>query len=178
MTSFNTVATMRRILRIPSGDDSYTDTEIQEYLDEAQSDLFSEIKRENEIDRHLVDYNNFGAIRTRYAFMMGGIAATTDILKIYSNNVEITDSDYTVDLVLNEIIFNDGVLRVGEMLEIYYLPIIYTEAERYVCAFNMLSSSQLLNQDGTTNPIAERYENKYKKVLKTIKNKLQVGTYI
>ena len=175
MASFNTVATMRRILRIPAGDESYTDAEIQSFLDEAQADMFSEIKREKELDTFLFDYNKWGAVQTEHKFLL---APVNSIFEILSNGVVIDSGDYTLNADKDVVTFDASIIALGEQIELYYIPETYTSAERYLCAFNMKVSSNLLNQNGNASTITVNYENKYKRAIQTIKNKIQMQTFV
>ena len=174
MASFNTTATMRRILRIPAGDESYTDTELQEFLDEAQADMFSEIKRQKEIDTFCVDWNKWGAVQTEHKFLL---APVTSVFEVYANGVLVSNTDYTLNADRDVLIFLNDILNLGETIEIYYIPDMYTTTERYLCAYNIKITENLLNQDGNSVNLSANYEKKYKRNIQILKNKIRMATY-
>ena len=174
MASFNTVATMRRILRIPAGDDAYTDTEIQEFLDDAQADMFGEIKRQKEIDTFIVDYDRWGSVQKDHKIIL---APVISISEITMNGEVISTDDYTLNSDNSIITFDDDILQIGNQVEVFYQPELYKATERYLCGYNMKASSQLLNQDGNEVNITKNYENKYKRNIQVIKNRMQFSTY-
>lgn len=174
MASFNTVATMRRILKIPDGDDAYTDTDLQEYLDDAQADMFAEIKRQKEIDSFTVNWNKWGALQTEHKFLL---APVTSVFEVYGNGVLIDSGDYTLNTDRDVLTFLNEVLIFGECIEIYYIPDMYKTTERYLTAYNIKITENLLNNDGNSVNLSAKYEQKYKRNIQILKNKIRMATF-
>ena len=170
MASFNNPLALRRILNIPQGDNSITDTELQSYLDEAQADFMSQVKSEYERSIHTayVDQHT-GSLIQRYGVTLAPIES---VFKVFVNNIEkVVTTDYTVDLDLNEVVFVDDVLNEGNSIKIVYTPKLYTLCELYMAAKNILLRTRLVDLNGETDPVYANYDSKVKNYLQVILNK-------
>ncbi len=173
--AFNTEADVRRILKIDSGNEYLTSAEITSFLTDANNDLFSSIKKQYERERYVVNLDRLGNVQTEYGFSLSPVVS---IYKVYVNNVEKTvTTDYTFDNAKHTITFLDNVLNSGDSIEILYLPKIYHLAELYLCAYNIMVTTNLVTENGTSNPIIMNLKEKKDTYMKLIKNRAMITAW-
>lgn len=174
--AYNTVADVRRILHIDSSNEILTDTEIQTYLDEANSELFTEIKKKREFDEFQVENNKDGSLRTNYLLSLTPIVS---INKVLLNNNIIDPAEYNSDDETGEVVFSSSdSLNEGGVIRVFYIPVIYKFAELYLTAYNINIATQILNRGGNLSPIAENIEKKKNQYLDVINSRLMITTWV
>ena len=174
--AYNTIADVRRILHIDSSNEILTDTEIQTYLDEANSELFTEIKKKTEFDEFkAVNDKNGNPIKN---YLMS-LTPVVSIEKVIVNNSVINSSEYSFDNETGELVFSSyDNLNAGDIIRVFYIPVIYKFAELYLTAYNINVATQILNRGGNLSPIAENVEKKKNQYLDVINSRLMITTWI
>lgn len=173
MASYNTPADVRRVLNLDAGNLSLTDAEIQTYLDEAQQDLFITIKRELEYQKFVVDTDNKGKIKNYFYFSLTPVVS---IHKVLVNNSIINSTDYSLDVDTNVLTIS-STLEVGDVVEVFYLPLVYHLAELNLAAYNILMRTQLVETGGQENPVLLEFEKKKDKFFNIIKSRLVASNW-
>ena len=152
MVSFNTPSDLRRVLKLDAGNEYYTDTELQEFLDKANESLYNEIKRKFEYQKCRVKTDEKGNTLNRFQFVLGPVSAVQEVRR---EDTVIASGNYTLNADLNLLEFNANVLEVGDVVEIWYLPLVYTEAELYIAAYHILSTTNVAKPSRTSTNIED-----------------------
>ena len=171
--ALNTIATIRRHLRLETGNDQFTDAEITSFLDDANSMLFEEIRRKYEVFRQRVGYNQYdGAVRRIFSIPQKPVDS---ILKVLKNNEEITSGNYTHDTDLDQITIDSSVDLEGfDQLEIYFVPKIYTTAERYICLYIMGIAENLVTAEGSA-ALGDKFKPLMEKTIHKINTRMRAS---
>ena len=172
---FNTEADVRRILKIDSGNEFLTSAEIASFLTDANNDLFSSIKKQYERERFVAGFDRLGNVQVEYGFSLSPVVS---IYKVYVNNVEMTvTTHYALDTSKNTVTFTENTLNAGDNIEVIYLPKIYYLAELYICAHNIMLTTNLVNADGVSNPIIVNLKEKKDSYLRLIRGRAIISSW-
>lgn len=176
MASFNLPEDLRRILNLPSGDNILTDTELQDYLDEANNDFRAQVKRYYEQDMFFAtSQKNTGNLIYEYTLALTPVVS---IYKVLVNGEEKTvTTDYSLDTTRQKIVFVEGAIEEGNEIIIQYIPQIYYLTELFMAANNILLRTNLINQNGENNPVLKNYNDKINTYINMICNRTLMGTY-
>lgn len=172
--ALNTVSDVRRVLNIDSGNQNLTHTEINFWLDSANTDLFNYIKRNNEVQKFRVSYNFRGDKQTFYTLNLNPIE---ELLAVVKNGETMAVSDYSYDSQRNAIELDEDKIRVDDEIIVLYTPKIYKEAELYLCAYNIFVTKNLVRQGGETSSVLENIEKKKDEYMKLIKGRISIGQW-
>jgi len=170
----NTATDIRRVLHLDSSNEILTDTEIDNFLTESNTELFTEIKKASEID--LIDVINDinGNPKKNYYLTLTPILSFD---KVLINNSVTDSSNYSIDTITGEIIFSSGVLTEGDKVTVFYQPKIYKYAELYLTAYNINVATQILNRGGDLSPVADNIEKKKNQFLNVINSRLIITSW-
>lgn len=167
----NTTNDVRQVLRLDSGNQNITDTEITYFLNNANKDLYNSIKRNNEVEKFRVGFNFRGEKRNTFTL---GLNPLSNLLGVLINNETLNVANYSYDTTLNAVTINEEFITEGDEVTILYTPEIYKLAELYICAYNILVSTNLTRQGGETSSVLANIETKMKEYLKTIRHKVSI----
>ena len=175
MASLNSVSNLRRILNRDKFNNFITDAELQEFLDEANQDLYNIINRRYELDVHLVRYDRKGNLQRRYEIILSPLLSV-DSVEV--NDEEVNTSEYDIDLDKGNITFTEGYdLSPNAEVKIYSTPKIYESAELYLARYNVLAMLNNENSEGETQPIVTNAEKTKDNYINRIHNKPVVTSY-
>jgi len=174
MVSYNTPAEIRKILHIDSSNQVLTDIEIQVYLDEANAELSTQIKKKYQNDLFKGKYKSDGVtIDPNFKFSLNPVST---IYKVLINDTLLLNTDYSLDLELNILTISKA-FEFNDKISIYYTPKVYHFAEAYLCCHNILISTSLNGTGGEQTIILENIINKKNRFLSLISSNLIVGSY-
>lgn len=158
--TLNTVEEIKKRLLLESEDQTIDDETIEEYIEEANEEMFDTIKREFERD---VFYADEG----RYYLWFPAVS----IEKVYIDGEETTD--YALE-------GSQKVLIEGydsqEKIEIEYIPKIYKLYERAICICNLMTRLNPMVQEQPST-IYLNWSNKKKKYESQLNNKFGINSY-
>ena len=164
--AYNTVEEIKEKLLLESENQTLSDSQIQTYLNDANRDMISELKRAIEVDRFVAE--------VRGTNIFYPIFNTVEVISIKVNNVELDSDEYRL------VYFNDGIeilsLDVGDQVEYLSIPPNYKVLEM---AFTIVAIKTRLNpfKNNTVDPIYNEWNEKKTNALKVLRSKFGADSY-
>lgn len=169
--AYNTVEEIKGLLLLETENQTMTNEEIQNYINDANVEMVSEIRRAIEIDSFVATQRG---TNTFYPFFNMAQVTSVRVRSTSSSFVELDESEYK--LVRN----NDGIevddLRTGDQVEVYSIPPNYKMLER---ALAIVAIKTRFNpfKNNTVDPLYATWEEKRKSFLRILKSKFGVSKY-
>jgi len=164
--AINTVEEIKTLLLLESENQTMSDSVIQGYLDDANSEMFDDINKTAERDSFLS--REQGTI-TFYPFFN---VKTICSVKVNDEFIDVDTYEISID--------GDGVsiesIKVGDRVETVTLPSNYKMLERAICIVNIRTRLNPF-KNNTVDPIYNEWVLKRDKFTKLIKSKFGTGLY-
>ena len=164
--AYNTVQELKKKLLLESENQTISDADIQTYIDDANVEMFDNIKRTMERDEFISEKS--GTV-TFYPFFNVSI-----IRRVKVNDEIIDTSDYSISFD------GDGVevqnINVGDVVETFTIPINYKNLERAITIVNIRTRLNPF-KNNTVDPIYNEWVLKRDNFKKALKSKFGVGLY-
>ena len=180
METYNTPAEIKKLLLLEVENQTIEDEDIQTYLDDAQEELFNDIKRNRETDKFYLKTNYLNdnqEVEFVTYFVISEILEVRDA----TNNVVISPDNYETSRGSNAIKIktgeNDADLQTTIQIEVDYIPANYKLCERTIAMVNILTRLQPF-QNEEINPSLVVWREKRKNYLSMLEGKFGVGSYI
>ncbi|RLA75224.1 MAG: hypothetical protein DRG78_20720 [Epsilonproteobacteria bacterium] len=159
--AYTTIDDVKRILNID--DNSITDAEIEDFIDEAHRFLLADIGRDNAIYRTYLDYDKFGNLDKTIELPFKPIESVEEVRV----NGDIT-TDYTIDTSNGKVTLT-GDVSAGDHIKIKYTPSIYKDYETYRAAIDIILRTLINTDSNVVNNLLQNYKEKWNEIRKTIK---------
>ena len=168
---YNTIEEIKAKMLLEDENQTLSDDEIQNYINDANTEMISELKRAIEIDSFVATERG---TNTFYPFFNMAEVTSVTVRSTSGSPVELDESEYR--LVRN----NDGIevddLRTGDEVVVYSVPPNYKMLERAIAIVNIRNRMNPFRND-TVNPIYAEWMEKRTKFFKVLKGKLGVSKY-
>lgn len=164
--AYNTVEEIKEKLLLESENQTLTDSQIQTYINDANRDMISDLKRAIEVDRFVAATQGTNVF---YPFFN-----TVEIISIKVNDVELDSDEYRL-VYLNDAIEILG-LEIGDQVEYLSIPPNYKVLEM---AYTIVAIKTRLNpfKNNTVDPIYNEWNEKKTNATKAIKSKFGADSY-
>jgi len=173
--AFNTTDSLRRILNRDKFNNFISDADLEDFLEEANKELFNLINRRFELDIYTTNYDNRGDLIKTYDIILSPV---NEVKEVRVNDEIVDESNYSIDLDLGYVKFNENYdLSINDKIKIYYTPEVYVTAELYLARYNVLAMLNNQNSEGETQPLVNNAEKIKDKHLNRILNKVVVTSY-
>lgn len=181
--AYNNVSEIKTQLMLELENQTLQDDELESYLEDAQTELFSTIIRNRETDKYtLRDWHIDDEDYVEYVLYLkvdgdnGGILEVRDETNkeiISSDNYELTRGNQAIKINVG----SDGAdLETNTKIEVDYIPVNYKLCERAIAIVNLLSRLAPF-QNEQINPNLMVWREKKKNFLNILKNKFGTGSY-
>ena len=178
--AYNDINEINSLLLLEVENQTIEDDDISTYLEDAQEELFSEIKRNRETDTFYLkseDLNDENEVEYITYFVIDEITEVRDA----TNNEVISSDDYEItkngNAIKIETESDDADLKTDIRIEIDYIPKNYKLCERAIAISNILARLQPF-QNEELNPSLMTWREKKKNYLSLLTGKFGVGSYI
>jgi len=171
--AYNTVDDIKRYLNLESADQTISDADITLFLADANDEVFSQIKRKEEVDYFRVGYTTQGVIQDLF-----NLAVPVETMnKVSQNGTELAvTTEYTLDSTNKNEVTILATHNVGDTIKVQYIPIPYKKAELYECLMMLRARMNPFSEEGN-DPIYLEYKGKRDIYYKILKGKLNTGRY-
>lgn len=168
--AYNSIEEIKDLLLLESENQTLTDAQIQSYINDANTDMISELKRAIELDTFTATCsgtNNFTPFFN---------VESVDSVRVKSSGdwVELDEDEYR--LIRNNDVLEVDDLKVGDKIELYSIPPNYKMLER---AMTIVSIRTRFNpfKNQTIDPLYATWTEKKTNFLKALRSKFGAAKY-
>lgn len=163
---YNTIEEIKKLLLLESENQTMTDAEIQTYIDDANQEMFDDIKRTMERDEFIAE--DSGSV-IFYPFFNVSL-----IRRVKVNDTVIDAANYSGSFDGDGVEIQD--IKIGDIVETFTIPTNYKRLERALTIVNIRTRLNPF-KNNTVDPIYNEWVQKKDDAKKALKSKFGTGLY-